>query len=296
MPQVFVTHSNSVTECNQKAPSGAFFLVSTNMVDFVTVVFADELKSLKHQAQSLDLYATDVGTIFVAINEDLNLCEKIQHSWWGQWQDHVKIVPRKIFGTTWSDNGWVSQQALKLLVAAQASSAWSIVLDAKTFFVRPIPPIQTRPRVGQLEIYPVFEPSRQIVNQLFDINLQYQLGPGGVPFVINTDQVQQMIAWIEYQVRQSFAEWFQEQGRLTEFLLYSGWIMYRTGSLNQLYDVDHVDMVPCNLCHSETDAFDRKFVEMQQSTTVSVHRHAWPNLTANQQDQYTNFLGQRGIA
>lgn len=266
------------------------------MIDFVTVVFADELQSLKHQARSLDLYATDVGTIHVAVNEDSDLAKKINRSWWGQWHNRVKIVPRHQFGTQWSENGWVSQQALKLLVSAQASSAWSIVLDAKTFFVRPVPRVQSRPRVGQLNIYPVFEPSRQIVNHLFGIDLQAQLGPGGVPFVVNTDQVQQMIAWIEQRVGQSFAEWFQAQGRLTEFLLYTGWILYRTGSLDHLYDVKHIDMIPCNLCHSETNAFDRKFADMQRSTTVSVHRRAWPKLTADQQTQYLNFLNNRGIA
>ena len=266
-----------------------------NMTDFVTVVFEDELDSLKRQAQSLDLYARDIGTIFVAVNEDSVLDQKINTTWWGRWHNRVKIIPRHQFGHVWSENGWVSQQALKLLVSSVAHSEWSIVLDAKTFFVRSIPQIQTRPRVGQLEIYPVFEPSRQIVNQLFGINLEHQLGPGGVPFVINTNQVQQMIDWIEKKTKQPFAKWFQDQGQLTEFLLYTGWIKYRTGSLNTIYNTDHVDMIPCNLCHSETGAFDRKFQEMQQSTTASIHRRAWPNLTADQQMQYTNFLAQRGI-
>jgi hypothetical protein len=149
--------------------------------------------------------------------------------------------------------------------------------------------------VGQLPVYPVFEPSRHLVNQLFDISLENQLGPGGVPFVTNTQQVQLMITWIESAVTQTFAAWFQEQGRLTEFLLYSGWIQFNTGSLDQLYNVDHVDMVPCNLCHSEVGAFDRKFQEMQKSTTVSIHRNAWTRLTTQQQNQYTEFLTSRGI-
>jgi hypothetical protein len=149
--------------------------------------------------------------------------------------------------------------------------------------------------VGQWPVYPVFVPSRHIVNQLLDVGLEHQLGPGGVPFVMNTQQVQDMITWIESTVDQTFAVWFQEQGCLTEFLLYSGWIQFNTGSLGQLYNVDHVDMVPCNLCHSEVGAFDRKFQEMQKSTTVSIHRNAWTQLTTQQQTQYTEFLASRGI-
>jgi hypothetical protein len=265
------------------------------MIDTVTVVFQSELDSLRRQAQSLDRYVDNIQTVFVVINEDSNLEQQIDFQWWGRWADCVKIIPRSYFGSSWSDNGWVSQQALKLLAAGGASSSWSIILDAKTFFVKQLTTVKDQPGVGLLPIYPVFEPSRQIVNQLFNIDLEQQLGPGGVPFVMNTQQVQDMITWIESTVNQTFATWFQDQGRLTEFLLYSGWIQFNTGSLDQLYNVDHVDIVSCNLCHSEVGAFDRKFRAMQKSTTVSIHRNAWTQLTTQQQNQYTEFLTSRGI-
>ena len=270
-------------------------MVSISMIDTVTVVFQDELDSLQRQAQSLDLYVDNIQTVFVVINEDSELEQQIDFQWWGRWSDCVKVVPRNRFGSSWCDNGWVSQQALKLLAASSAQSVWSIILDAKTFFVKRVPTVDNRPGVGLLSIYHVFEPSRQIVNQLFDIDLTQQLGPGGVPFVMNTQQVQTMIAWIESVVDQPFATWFQDQGRLTEFLLYSGWIQYHTGALGQIYNVDQIDMVPCNLCHSEVSAFDRKFAEMHSSTTVSIHRRAWPQLSLEQQTQYTDFLASRGI-
>jgi hypothetical protein len=265
------------------------------MIDTVTVVFRDELDSLQRQAQSLNLYVDDVQTVFIVVNEDSNLETQIDTQWWGRWAACVQIIPRSYFGTSWSDNGWVSQQVLKLLAASSAPSDWSIILDAKTFFVKQATNVKDRPSVGLLPIYPVFEPSRQIVNQLFDIDLKQQLGPGGVPFVMNTQQVQTMISWIESAVDQPFATWFQDQGRLTEFLLYSGWIQYHTGALSQLYDLDQIDMIPCNLCHSEVSAFDRKFKEMEYSTTVSIHRRAWAQLSLVQKTQYINFLDSRGI-
>jgi hypothetical protein len=270
-------------------------MVSISMIDTVTVVFQDELNSLQRQARSLDLYVDEIQTVFIVINEDSDLEQQIDTQWWGRWSDCVKIIPRSYFGTSWSDNGWVSQQALKLLAASGAPSNWSIILDAKTFFVKQAPNVKDRPGVGLLPIYPVFEPSRQIVNQLFDIDLTQQLGPGGVPFVMNTKQVHDMITWIESTVEQPFVTWFQDQGRLTEFLLYSGWIQYHTGALDSIYDSNVVDMVPCNLCHSEVGAFDYKFKVMHNSTTVSIHRHAWTQLLPEQQTQYTDFLASRGI-
>jgi len=104
-----------------------------------------------------------------------------------------------------------------------------------------------------------------------------------------------MVWWIESQTQQSFAEWFQNQGMLTEFILYSGWIQYKFDNFNKIYNTTYSNIIPCNLCHSEIASFDRKFKEMADATTVSVHRRAWSQLTPLQQTQYTDFLASRGI-
>ena len=90
--------------------------------------------------------------------------------------------------------------------------------------------------------------------------------------------------------KSNFVSWFQEQGMLTEFLLYSGWIEYQQG-------IDSA-VAPCkisvqNLCHSELDIADQKLSNMSNSTTVSIHRRAWTQLTLQQQQQYQTFLDQR---
>lgn len=253
------------------------------MIDLVTVIFHEELATLKTQAQSLAVYGKNLGTIFVVVNDDAGTGSRIDRAWWGRWQEHVQVVNRQAFGNKWSDNGWLSQQVLKLMTATVSSNDWSMILDAKTFFVKPMTEFDHRPAVGQLDIYPVFKPSLDIVNELFDIELTKQLGPGGVPFVVNTKQARMMVEWIEHHVEQEFVEWFQDQGMLTEFMLYSGWIQRQYGSFDALYDVSRSDIRPCNLCHSEVASFDRKFAEMQSTDTVSIHRRAWPQLTQEQQ-------------
>jgi hypothetical protein len=265
------------------------------MIDLITVVFEDELATLKNQAKSIAVYGQNIGTIFVVVNDDFGTGSRIDRAWWGIYQDRVQVVSRTAFGDAWSNNGWLSQQVLKLMTATISSNKWSMILDAKTFFVRPMIEFEQFPAVGQLDIYPVFEPSQQIVNRLFGITLTKQLGPGGVPFVINTKEVRDMVTWIEERTKQDFVKWFQDQGMLTEFILYSGWIQYQHSGFEPLYNISKSDIRPCNLCHSEVASFDRKFALMQSTDTVSIHRNAWTQLTPAQQTQYTEFLADRGI-
>ena len=82
---------------------------------------------------------------------------------------------------------------------------------------------------------------------------------------------------------------------LTEFILYSGWIQYKFGNFDTIYNTNNSNLIPCNVCHSEVALFDRKFKAMADATTVSVHRRAWTKLTPLQQTQYTDFLASRGI-
>ena len=262
------------------------------MMDFCTVVFQEEIDVLKLQARSIELYAHDVGVIRVITNDDC----VVDCAWWGKLSHQVEIIPRSRFGSTWCNNGWVSQQALKILGCTISTNDWTMILDAKTILTTPqnVFDTQGRPQVGMLEIYPVFEPSRQIINQLFEIDLQQQLGPGGVPFFINNAQAGDMITDIESRTDIDFAEWFQAQGRVTEFMLYTGYLQSKN-LVDSLYNKSICVIKPCNVCHSELAVWDKKFADMKQATTVSVHRNAWSRLNLTQQQQYRDFLKLRGI-
>lgn len=271
------------------------------MIDIVTIVFEQELTALQAQAQSIERYCQNIGirNIYVVVNDDESVVNKIESNWWGSLANKVLVIPRSAFSTDYSSNGWLSQQVLKLMTAAVSYNAWSMVLDAKTIFVKPLQlnelfDSQERPQVGHLEIYPVFDHSKQIVNELFNIDLQQQLGPGGVPFIINNQMARALIAEVEHRTAINFSDWFQAQGMLTEFILYSGYIQYR-GLTNVLYNVDTNAITPVNICHSEVGAFDRKFDGMKNALTVSVHRNAWTELTDEQRQQYRHFLIDRNI-
>jgi len=268
------------------------------MIDICTVVFDAELDVLKLQARSIELYCQHIGlkNIFVMVNDS----SQVDPAWYGSFADHVRIVPRDKFGCAWSDNGWVSQQVLKLLGSAISNNAWCMIVDAKTLFVRPVELDQVladgRAATGSMPIYPVFDASRNITNQLFGIDLPAQLGPGGVPFFVEPSLTRDMIAEVELRTGQDFTDYFQQQGMLTEFILYSGYVWYRDCTFDRRYHPQS-NIHPANLCHSETGMFDSKFRTMCQpeTLTVSIHRNAWTQLTEQQQQQYHNLLAEQGI-
>ena len=268
------------------------------MIDICTVVFDAELDVLKLQARSIDLYCQHIGlkNIFVMVND----LSQVDPAWYGSFADRVRVVPRAYFGCAWSDNGWVSQQVLKLLGSAISNNAWCMIVDAKTLFVRPVKLDQVVVNgcaaTGSMPIYPVFDTSRTITNQLFDIDLPAQLGPGGVPFFVEPSLTRDMIAEVELRTGQDFTDYFQQQGMLTEFILYSGYVWYRDCTFNRRYHPQS-RIHPANLCHSETGMFDSKFNTMCQpeTLTVSVHRNAWTQLTKQQQQKYHELLITRGI-
>lgn len=273
------------------------------MIDIATVVFRDELPILKLQAQSIERYCQNIGirNIYVIVNDDDDTLHQIDAGWWGAAANHVLVVPRSAFSTQFVEDGWVSQQVLKILAASMSHNTWTMVLDAKTIFVKELVlkdliDEQGRARVGTMDIYPVFETTRLIVNQTYDIDMTKQLGPGGVPFLFQNDAVRLMIAETTFRVKQKFPLWFQSKGRITEFMLYSGYLQYRFGGFDTFYNPERSFGV-VNVCHSEVDQYDRKLEAMKNNNplTVSIHRNAWRQLTDEQKQAYQHFLIDRRI-
>lgn len=273
------------------------------MIDIATVVFQEELAVLRLQAESIDRYCQNLGirNIYVICNEDDEVSvQNISSSWWGSLSSRVLVIPRSAFSTEYVENGWVSQQVLKLMAAAMSYSLWTMVLDAKTIITKELSwewilDTQGRPQVGTLDIYPVFAPSRELTERLFNIKMSQQLGPGGVPFFFHNPTVRAMIAYAEAKSGVLFPPWFQLQGVLTEFMLYSGFVQFRDGDFSKLYAPNSV-INPINVCHSEVEQWHKKIDNMKSATTVSVHRNAWNQLSEKQKNDYKYFLVDQGIS
>ena len=144
---------------------------------------------------------------------------------------------------------------------------------------------------------PVFPPAYKIANDLFGCDNQEILLPSGVPFFFCNTEVRQMIAEVEYRTKQDFPLWFQQQGMLTEFVLYATWIKHQFGDQQLLYaDPDVTWLKTSNICHSLVDQFDQVISQVDKDTlTLSVHRQAWTQLSSSQQQRFKQLLVSRGI-
>jgi hypothetical protein len=272
------------------------------MFDLLTVVFRDELSVLQVQAQSIDLYCQDIGIqrIFVIVNDDDCVADQINPAWWGSLKNHVTVVKRSRFDAEFVDDGWVSQQALKLIGSALSDNEYTIVLDAKTIFAQELVVsnvINERGQlcVGTIPVPEVFKASKEITNNLFETNLTHVIGPSGVPFWFNNKLLKAMILYIENCTKQNFANWFQEQGMLTEFILYSGFVLRTYQTFDDIVTQRYYQVQ--NICHSEVARFDQKYNDMQSAKilAVSVHRNAWLQLNQEQKQKYVDFLVSRNI-
>ena len=272
------------------------------MFDIVTVVFQDELPILKVQAESVNLYGQEIGiqNIFVVVNDNDDVVDQIDPVWWGNLSTRVKIIPRSFFNCEFVENGWVSQQVLKVLASALSTNQYSMILDAKTILVKPATFDLLLPggkiAGGVYPIQKVFRPSAQIVNELFGVEVDRNGGLSGVPFLFKNDHIQSMIVEIEQRTTQKFPKWFQDQGMVTEYILYAGYCKYLYGTLDKVYSMTKPYDV-CNLCHSQTAIISEKLKDMTDpcKLTVSVHRRAWPEMNEEQQNTYKQFLISRGM-
>jgi hypothetical protein len=274
------------------------------MLDIITVVFQDELDILQVQAQSMDLYcqSMDLQTIFVIVNDDDHVADQIDTAWWGSLQSRVQIIPRSYFACQFVENGWVSQQVLKLLGSSLSRNTWSILLDAKTLvsdhmtsdiFVANLDQLT----LGIDPVLEVFAPAAKIAGDLFGITVTHVAQPAGVPFIFNNHDVRQMIDKIETMTHDNFAEWFQQQGMLTEFVLYTAFIQYKYQDLKQVYLGRNQTKLCNNICHSELNIFDIKLQQARdrRPLTIGVHRNAWRRLTGQQKQSYRDYLESVGL-
>jgi hypothetical protein len=104
------------------------------MIDIVTVVFEQEIPVLRAQAQSIALNCQRIGVrnIYVVLNDVETIASQIDPAWWGPLANSVLVIPRTAFSTPFVENGWVSQQVLKLLTASMSYNTYSMILDAKS--------------------------------------------------------------------------------------------------------------------------------------------------------------------
>jgi hypothetical protein len=269
------------------------------MWDFITVVFRDELPLLQIQATSFAQYVNprDINSITVIVNDSDDVSGSIDPAWWGPLAHCVVVEPRQFEPRIL---GWESQQLCKLLAAANSTAPWSMVLDAKTWFVTPLDLNALvdhvgRPRVGMDNIMPVFASSQQFVSDLYQIDFKQTLGPNGVPFVFHTDTVRGLV-----NSHEDFVDFFQTSCRypnlVTEFHLYSGYVTAQYQTLEHLYSRDR-NIYVWNLADFQLEQFDQMWQRLIDTVvlTASIHRRCYQLLNQTQLNLWLTFLIEKKL-
>lgn len=273
------------------------------MIDLISIVFDEELPYLQTQARTIDRYITpdDVNAIVVVVNDVDSVADRIDTAWWGQHQEKVEIKCYSRWNYTSRINGWENQQLCKLLAASESTATWSMILDAKTWFVQQFNSVeffdeQHRPKTGLIDIFPQFESSHKFVQEYFDITMPKSIGPGGVPFMMHTDTIKSLVDSID-----TFIEFFQINVRypnlITEFYLYSAYVIKLHGSLDALYNkTQYYNVV--NIADFEAAEFNSILNRVKNDSkllTASMHRRTYPLLSKQQIAQWYNFLSSKNI-
>jgi hypothetical protein len=274
------------------------------MFDFITVVFQVELPLLEIQARSLDLYVKpqDVNQIVVVVNDNDYVADMIDCAWWGQHSDKVIIKTTSKYDLI--GNGWENQQLLKLRASADATSTWAMVLDTKTWFVQALNTAKLfgangKPNVGSVPGKPdVFVQGREFVENYYNIRMPKVIGPNGVPYMFHVSTVKDMISEFD-----DFDTFFQTNVRgpncITEFFLYSGYVIKRYGNIEELYNTNYTYLFPINIAPNEVNDFELLFNKIakypKSVLTASIHRKTYPLLSQEQLQNWARFLSERKL-
>lgn len=264
-------------------------------MDLVTVVYEVEQSLLKTQARSIDLYANDIENIHVVINDDTTA--GIDPSWWGRHRDRVVFSHYTDYQIPHMDCGWDQQQITKLM-AAKNSPGWSLILDAKTWFVKEFSPDiffhQEKPALKTIDIQPVFELGWKFLLDRWEIKYTDQIiGPGGVPYLMDSTILNEMEKDLQQQGWKNLIDFFCQHVMhpyfITEFNLYSAYVLKKYHSYSNMISGTQ-KFKPVNIAVGQEPEFETLFRDMQDPDTLTASIHRNCELAVDQRRRWQQWL------
>jgi hypothetical protein len=279
--------------------------MSVQGLTFVSVVFEAEYLLLQLQARSMSRYLRPelVGGIFVIDNSARGMPEATRSRLledYGVLSESVQVLRPDEICEVPGTIGWRSQQILKLGVADLVKTERYVVLDAKNHLVRPLerslfeaPDGRARVNAHSYENHP-FRPALERTFGYFGADPGDYLGQFTAtvtPFVLDRDVVGAMVRDIEATAGCPFGQEFVDR-ELTEFLLYSGWLVTRGGK--RLTDHFELQQVPHPVVWPRAAHGAGVAAEIHQShhgagPFFSVHRRALARLDVDGRELLAEF-------
>jgi Family of unknown function (DUF6492) len=277
---------------------------------FVSVVFEAELDLLRLQARSMARYVpeTSVDEIIVIDNTSSGMRPAAKASLLSEYSalaPQVRLLRPsdicRVPGTT----GWRSQQVLKLCVAKHINSDAYVVLDAKNHFVAPMRPEFFRAPDGRARVTAYSYRDHPLRPSLEKVLGYLSLDPEPLidrftatvtPFVLDTQTVRQLITSVESASKRSFAEEFVAN-ELTEFFLYSAWVLTTGRTLADFYDLQENGCPTVWPRGATVEGVSAAIKQSQdrQAPVFAVHRKALAALTGDAASELASFWTRSGL-
>ncbi|GAA4359763.1 DUF6492 family protein [Angustibacter luteus] len=285
------------------------------MLDLVTVCYEPELPMLGLQARSLDRFLSPdlVGRIVVVDNTRRGLSSRqrrrLGHDYGGlrdrvQFRRPAELVdPAVLDGLRTS--GWRLQQVLKLRAAAELTGSLCIVLDAKNHLVHDVDlgffrddDGHDRTRAYDLHGHPHLPSFEQTLRYLGLDPAQHvgRFTPTVTPFPLRPDLVRALLDDVAGRSERGFEREFVDH-RLTEFFLYSGWLLSTGRALEDVFAFGQPDS-PTVWPGAADAAGVRRQIERSLAGSLpffAVHRSALVRLDRAARAALCGFWAERGL-
>ena len=265
----------------------------TEKLSFVTVVFESEVDLLILQARSMDRYL-DPGLLqeLVVIDNSARGMRPTHvarlRQEYGKHAEALRVLRPHDIAAVPRSVGWQAQQVLKLAVARLLSTRHYVALDAKNHLVAPVERSfflspEGKPRVNaySYENHPLRRGLERVLRYvgLEPADYVQWFTATVTPFVLETAQVDSLIADVERASGRAFADEFVNAD-LLEFFLYSAWTVSRGAPLDQHFDLHQVFCPNIWRGDSSTGAVRSAISRAQDEPTpfFSVHRRALARL------------------
>lgn len=276
----------------------------------VSVVFEAEVGLQRLQARSMARFVPPdlVTEIIVIDNSAAGLtttdADRLRREY-GPHQDQVRILRPSEICRVPGATGWRSQQVLKLQVAEQIAARRYVVLDAKNHFVAPLersfveaPDGRARVNVYAYETHPL-RPSLEHVLRYLGLDPREHVGrftATVTPFVLDVDLVRALIADVERRSGRPFAQEFVAK-ELTEFFLYTAWVLATGRSLEEVFDVHQVFCPVVWPKRADIDGVEAAVRRSQEegAPVFTVHRRALAHLAPAAVTRLAKFWWGRGL-
>jgi Family of unknown function (DUF6492) len=304
------TFANSSVEPVVDRAARNKFVQRTRKYSFVTVVYEVECDLLALQARSMQRYCPEkmIDSIVVIDNSlhPLPRDKKLRLiAEYGRFAKFVRILRAEEIARIPETNSYTAQQILKLMVATHVQTERYVVLDAKNHFVFSLTPEFLEAPDGRARIH-VHSYKNHLMRGCL-VNVLSYLGIYsddclntfticGTPFVMYTDIVRKLIHDISENEHARFETVFV-RNKLTEFFLYTGYIMQSGISVKSLYDFHQLfppsvwpntaDEKGCTLAITRSNE--------SQTPLFGVHRMAIAALGQRQRNLIAGFWFNRGL-